>query len=104
MPDQNPASGQVPTSVDIYGMPFVVRGEGSPDQIRLVARHVDATMREIAHASGLSDTLKVAVLAALHIADDYFRARNELAQLETSLAGPTAECQQMLDAFLKSEP
>ena len=61
--------------VDIYGRQYPIRGESDPEYIQSVARFVDAKMREIdTEASGLP-ALKVAILAALNITDELFKAQ-----------------------------
>lgn len=89
-----------PVRVEIYGTPYTIKGEGSPDDVRTVARHVDDTMREIASAGGVADSLRVAVLAALTIADDLFRLRREMQELERSISGTAQSCSTLLDQIL----
>ena len=61
--------------VNIYGKQYPIRGESDPDYIRRVARFVDTKMREIdTEAEGLP-ALKVAILAALNITDELFKAQ-----------------------------
>jgi cell division protein ZapA len=64
-----------PTPVNIYGRTYHLRGGGDEEYLAELAGHVDARMREVAGATGTADTLKVAILASLNIADDYFKAR-----------------------------
>ena len=47
------------------------------------------------------DSLKVAILAALHIADELHRLKNMHEQADTQLASRSAECAEMLDRLLK---
>ena len=47
-----------------------------------------------------SDTLKVAVLAALNIADEFFRARDERRAGHDQLASRAGELERMLDLAL----
>jgi cell division protein ZapA len=64
-----------PTPVSIYGRTYHLRGEGDPDYLVQLAAEVDQRMREIAESTGTADTLKVAILAALNVADDWMQAR-----------------------------
>ena len=59
--------------VEIYGQSYNLRGEGELGSIRDLAAYVDRRMREVADATSTVDSLKVAILAALNIADE---ARN----------------------------
>ena len=56
-------------SVDIYDQTYHLRGE-NPEYIRRLADIVDAKMRAVASHGKTVDSLRVAVLAALNIADE----------------------------------
>ncbi len=62
------------TPVTIYGQTYHLRGDGDPTHLEELASIVDAKMREIAEVTATADTLKVAILASLNIADEYFSA------------------------------
>lgn len=62
------------TVVTIYGQTYHLRGEDGTYLTEL-ASVVDRRMREVVETTGTADTLKVAVLAALNIADDYLQVR-----------------------------
>ena len=62
------------TAVTILGRTYHLRGNGDPDYLHELASVVDARMRTIAEATGTADTLKVAILAALNLADDYLQS------------------------------
>lgn len=66
-----------PTPVTICGRTYHLRGEGDPDYLHHLASMVDGKMRDIAESTGTADTLKVAILAALNLADDCVRGRGE---------------------------
>jgi cell division protein ZapA len=57
-------------SVDIYDQTYHLRGE-NPEYIRHLAEIVDAKMRAVASHGKTVDSLRVAVLAALNIADEF---------------------------------
>ena len=74
--------------VRIVGEEYSIRTEASPEHTRLVAEHVDATIRAIMEGGQLTETHKAAILAALQITDDLFKERaasdelaNEIRQL-----------------------
>jgi len=58
------------TAVTIYGRTYHLRGNEDPAFLARLAALVDHRMREVAETTGTPDTLKVAILAALNIADD----------------------------------
>ena len=63
------------TSVEIFGQTYNVRGEGDPDYLMELARFVDTRMREVAAQVATVDPMKIAILAALNIADEFSRFR-----------------------------
>jgi cell division protein ZapA len=63
------------TAVDIFGRRFELRATESDERLQELARYVDGRMRELADVSPHVDTAKLAVLAALNIADELFRER-----------------------------
>ncbi len=65
------------TEVEILGQTYNVRGEGDPDYLKELARFVDSRMREVAASVATVDAVKIAILAALNIADEFSRYRKE---------------------------
>lgn len=61
------------TSVEIYGETYNVRGEGDPAYLTELAELVDARMHEVASRVTSGDVMKIAILAALNIADEFTR-------------------------------
>ncbi|UCE41952.1 MAG: cell division protein ZapA [Candidatus Aminicenantes bacterium] len=69
--------------IEIYGQNYRIRVKGEEDEkyISHLTSYVDQKMREVAVKSKSVDVLKVAVLAALNIADEYFLCQKNLDQL-----------------------
>ncbi|HKO00831.1 MAG TPA: cell division protein ZapA [Thermoanaerobaculia bacterium] len=65
------------TMVEIFGQTYNVRGEGDPDYLTELARFVDSRMREVAAQVATVDPVKIAILAALNIADEFSRYRKQ---------------------------
>ena len=65
------------TIVEIFGQTYNVRGEGDPNYLTELARFVDSRMREVAAQVATIDPMKIAILAALNIADEFSRYRKE---------------------------
>lgn len=59
-----------PVRVEIYDQPYNLRGTDA-DYIMKLAGFVDAKMRSVAEQTSTIDSLRLAVLAALNIADEY---------------------------------
>jgi cell division protein ZapA len=79
-------------AVDIYDQVYHLRGI-DPAYIERLAAIVDAKMRAVSAHGGTVDSLRVAVLAALNIADELCTARQRHDQL-ASLAGSLQTSQQ----------
>ena len=62
-------------TVEIFGQRLGLRADGDASRLHELARFVDARMREVADRSSSVDTVKIAVLAALNIADELFQER-----------------------------
>ena len=63
--------------VDIFGGTYQVRGEKDAEYLRDLAELVDRKMREIAEKISAADTAKVAILAALNLADELSQGRRQ---------------------------
>lgn len=61
--------------VEIFGQSYNLRGEGEVGYMQDLASYVDNKMREVADATATVDSLKVAILAALNIADECRQGR-----------------------------
>lgn len=90
---------QEPSSVraKIYDREFALRTSGDPGKLQALCAGLDKRMREIAASTGAVDTLKVAVLAALSLADDLQRTREEFQKLDESVGRRSLACVSMLD-------
>jgi len=62
-------------TVDIYGEEYAVKTDDDPEYVRDVARFVDTRMKEIADTGKVVTTSKIAILAALNIADELLKTR-----------------------------
>ena len=59
--------------IEIYDQMYNVNADGQNEEhLRELAAYVDGKMREVAEATHMVDSVKVAVLAALNIADEMF--------------------------------
>lgn len=87
--------------VEIYNQTYNIRSDGDSDYLMQLADFVDSRMREISSGTLTVDSLKVAILAALHIADELHRIKQTYEQADSQLATRSAECAEMLDKLLK---
>ena len=68
--------------VEIFGQSYAVRAGADPAYLQEIAAFVDAQMREVGRNAGAVDTVRIAVLAALNIADETFRLRAQVRDME----------------------
>src|SRR3989442_13545136 len=100
--DRNFDANASPTiKVEIYDQAYTVRSDGDPEYLKKLADYVDERMREISSGTLTVDSRKVAILAALYIADDLHQLRKIHDQADDQLATRSAECSEMLDRLLK---
>jgi cell division protein ZapA len=89
--------------VDIYDQIYHLRGP-DPKYLQQLSALVDAKMRAVAHLGTTVDSLRVAVLAALNIADELVTLRQQRDALAGNVArtikSRTETLAEMLDAAL----
>jgi cell division protein ZapA len=84
-------------TVKIYGESYPLRTGEPVVRLEELARFVDSRMREVAAGGKVVVTSKIAVLAALHIADELFRLRETLA--EASAEGNGAKISALVETL-----
>lgn len=87
--------------VKIYDRDYTLRTPDDPDRLRSICADLDKRMHEIASSTGSVDTFKVAVLAALSLADDLKRSQDELKKFDESIGRRSIACVSMLERALK---
>jgi cell division protein ZapA len=85
--------------VEIYDESYNLRGS-DPAYIQRLAELVDAKMRAVAQHTSTVDSLRVAVLSALNIADDYYQLRRKYDVLESEYASRANNLGHALDSAL----
>ncbi len=71
-----------------------------PAYVAELAAYVDEKMRLASRESPAGDTLKLAVLAALNIADEYFRILDDERRQNDQVANRAAALERMVDLAL----
>jgi len=87
--------------VEIYDQEYHIRGELDAAYIRQLAQYLDAKMRSIAERTHTVDSLRVAVLAALNIADEYHQLKARYEAETRQVSEKVDECHAVLDEVLK---
>jgi|SRR4051794_26806411 len=90
-------------SVDIHGQRYPIKSTLDAAYVAELAVYVDEKMQLALKECPSGDTLKIAVLAALNIADEYFRACDDVHDRQVGLARRAKELERMLDLVLASE-
>jgi cell division protein ZapA len=90
--------------VEIYGQTYSIRTDLDPDYIQGLARSVDARMNALGRQTGTIDTRRLAVLAALNLADEVAQLRKS-AEASRDALPPEAvrrleDCSRLLEAAL----
>ncbi len=67
--------------VRIYGQDYTIAGDRDEETIKAIAAYVDEKMREIGRNFATNAQGSLAVLAAINVADAYFSAKEEIAEL-----------------------
>ena len=88
--------------MEIYNQIYNIRSDGDSEYVTQLAEFVDRRMREISSGTLTVDSLKVAILAALHIADELHRLKRLHEQADSQLAARSGECADLLDRLLKA--
>lgn len=89
--------------VEIFGQEYKIKGVGNPQYIHKIAGYVDKKMREIAHSSGIMSQSRIAILAALNIADELYQERAERDNIQAELEGKAARLGELLDTEISAE-
>ncbi len=92
-------SGRV-VHVDVQGQKYAVRSELDPAYVAELANYVDQKMQLAAGELTTTDGIRVAVIAALNLADELFRVRAAGAGLERRVLDRTTEIERLVDAAL----
>ena len=90
--------------VEIYGQTYNLRGEGDASYIAGLAAFVDRKMREVSDHTATVDSLRVAILAALNIADEHFQLRTAETEHHGSMSERLGRLVEILDRDLAPAP
>ncbi|MBI4486326.1 MAG: cell division protein ZapA [Acidobacteria bacterium] len=87
-------------SVEIAGQRYPIRSGLDPEYVNRLAVYVDDKMRAAADSAPSGDSVRLAVLAALNIADELFRCRDSSRFRDGQLAERASELERLLDRVL----
>ena len=100
--EDGPVTGDAPqvVTVEIMGQRFLIRSSLDIEYINRLASYVDHKIQAATEHSTGGDAMRIAVLAAMNIADEYFRSRNTETSLELALKTRAGEIERMVDDAL----
>ena len=87
-------------TVEIAGQAYPIRSTLDPKYVAELAAYVDEKMRAASDAAPSSDLLGLAVLVALNIADEYFRARDQQSSASGDLNARALRLERLVDDVL----
>ena len=91
-------------TVEILGREYKIRGAADAPYIREVASYVDAKLREVSQGSTVAPASeRVAILAAMNIADELFQLRRASTEEFSSIERRTQSLIRMLDESITVE-
>ncbi len=95
--------GTQTVEVRIYGQVYNIRGDGNSAYISELAAYVDRKMREIMSTTHTVDSLRVAILSALNIADELFQANRRIEQLDAVVGERSNDYANLIDSVLRKD-
>ena len=100
--EDGPVTGDAPqiVTVEIMGQRFSIRSSLDIEYINRLASYVDHKIQAATEHSTGGDTVRITVLAAMNIADEYFRSRDTETSLEAALKTRAGEIERMVDDAL----
>jgi len=90
-------------TVEIHGQRYAVKSDLDQAYIVELAAYLDQKMRLAAEELSSADSLRVAIIAALNLADELYRARADNAGVGDQVQDKTAELERLLDAVLSGQ-
>lgn len=87
--------------IDIYDQSYNLSAAQDEAYVKELAAFVDEKMRAVAEATHTVDSLKVAVLAAVNIADELFTLRARQQEVEGPLRKRVQKCVAMVEKALE---
>jgi len=96
-------SSTTTTEVEIFGAVYTVRGAQDSGYLQELAAKVDRDMRQIAGKVATVDRAKIAILAALNIADELFQSQRQREGERNQIAERMEQISGRLEAALAEE-
>jgi cell division protein ZapA len=95
---ESPDGNLIPITIRVQQYP--IRTSLDPEYVVRLAAFVDEKMHAASESTPSGDSMRLAVLTALNIADELFRCRDAVDQRNGQLAERTGELERILDGLL----
>lgn len=89
------------TPVQIFGQVYRLRSDEDADRVRQIAEMVDQRMNRIADRGASADNYRIAVLAALELADELHALKDKHAELQGLVDAKSSSLTALLDRAVK---
>ena len=86
--------------VEIFGQRYPIRTTLDPEYVSRLATYVEEKMRAAGDSTPSADPQRLAVLAALNVADELFRCRESNRAKDGQVAERAEELERLLDRVL----
>jgi cell division protein ZapA len=87
--------------IEIYGQTYQMQSDLDAAYIEDLARYVDEKMNAVAEATHTVDSVRVAVLAALSIADELHALQRKQQEVRTALRDRAERCLTVVERAIK---
>jgi cell division protein ZapA len=86
--------------VEVHGQKYPIRTDLDPRYVEELAQFVEGRMALASRSSPSSDAVGLAILTALNITDEYFRAKSALTSSSGTISARTEALEKMVDQAL----
>lgn len=87
--------------IEVNGQRYPIRTSLDPKYVQDLALYVDGKMRAAAEASPSSDSVGLAILTALNVADEFFRARDQRSDDAATITTRAEALERIVDQALQ---
>jgi len=90
------------TRVEIFGTEYSVRADAGAEEkyVKDIAAYVDAKMKEISESQKLVSSTKIAILAAINLADEIFQEKHRNTKVSNDTSAKVLELSEVLSREL----
>jgi cell division protein ZapA len=88
--------------VEIFGQTYAVKAGADPGYVEKLAASVDEQMKDVSRSTGAVDSVRIAVLAALNLADECFRLRRQAEEARSSVQSKGHASEDRVKRLLKT--